>query len=98
MNTRISLPSSEPPQSITEVITALKTKKLRPKHEKKDWGDWISFADKETVISIESIRGLATSATVESAENEWDFLQKILQIFATLGWQGEDEDGPYPLY
>ena len=97
MDTRVILPDSEPTQTISEVVAALRSKKLKPKHEKKDWGDWITFAGKETVIAIESARGLTSSATVESLENEWDFNLKILQSFAKLGWMGEDENGPYPL-
>ena len=72
METRVHLPDMEPPASITEVILALRSKKLEPKHEKKDWGDWITFPDMQTVISIESMRGLASSATVEHAEEDGD--------------------------
>ena len=97
METRIFIPESKPPQSITEVMTALRSQKLKPQHQKKDWGDWILIPSTETVIAIESVRGMASSATVESVENEWELNQKILAVFAKLGWMGEDDEGPYPL-
>ena len=50
------------------------------------------------MISIESMRGLTTTATIEHAENEPDGLALGLQAaFHKLGWVGVDEDGPYPL-
>lgn len=97
METRVILPDSEAPQTIREVVAALKAKKLKPSHQKKDWGDWIVFDGSETVISIESMRGLTSSATIESDEEDWEFRQSIINAFAKLGWMGEDEDGPYPL-
>lgn len=98
METRVHLPDMEPPASITEVILALRSKKLEPKHEKKDWGDWITFSDMQTVISIESMRGLASSATVEHAEEDGDDINmQILSAFAKLGWMGSDEEGEFRL-
>ena len=98
METRVHLPDMEPPASITEVILALRSKKLEPKHEKKDWGDWITFPGKQTVISIESMRGLASSATVEHAEEDGDDINtQILSAFAKLGWMGSDEEGGFRL-
>ena len=98
METRVHLPDMEPPASITEVILALRSKKLEPKHEKKDWGDWITFLGKQTVISIESMRGLASSATVEHAEDDGDDINmQILSAFGKLGWMGSDEEGEFRL-
>ena len=70
METRVHLPDMDPPSSITEVMVALRSKKLEPKHEKKSWGDWIIFPGKQTVISIESMRGLASSDNDEHAEED----------------------------
>ena len=48
-----------------------------------------SFEGKETVISIESNRGLAGSATIEAAEGEDDLEAGIIRAFsgAGLGWR-----------
>ncbi|MBT8044091.1 MAG: hypothetical protein KJO79_03990 [Verrucomicrobiae bacterium] len=98
METRVHVPDMEPPSSITEVMVALRSQKLEPKHDKKDWGDWISFPGKQTVISIESMRGLASSATIEHAEADGDDINmKILAAFGKLGWMGSDEEGEFRL-
>ena len=98
METRIHVPEMETPSSIPEVMIALRGKKLEPKHEKKDWGDWITFSGKQTVISIESMRGLASSATVEHAEEDGDEInQQILAAFGKIGWMGSDEEGEFRL-
>lgn len=68
------------------------------RHEAKSWGDWIHLEGYDTVISIESMRGLTGSATIEHAEGEEQSPGKaLLRAFASLGWQGVDEEGPYPL-
>lgn len=99
METLVTLPDSEAPNSIGEVLQALRNVKLAPRHEAKSWGDWIHLEGHRTVISIESMRGLARSATIEHAdgEEEGEPAQSIFKAFASLGWQGNDEDGPYPL-
>ncbi|MDG0994167.1 MAG: hypothetical protein P8O22_05485 [Akkermansiaceae bacterium] len=98
METRLHVPDMDPPSSISEVMIALRDKKLEPKHEKKDWGDWITFSGKNTVISIESMRGLASSATIEHAEEDGDEINmNILAAFGQLGWMGSDEDGEFRL-
>jgi hypothetical protein len=97
METRVHLPDSEPPATIREVVAALKKQKLVAQHDKQSWGDWINFEGKQTVISIESIRGLTTSATIEPADGEDDTFTSIIAAFRKLGWSGEDEDGPYAL-
>lgn len=97
METRVHLPESEPPATIREVVAAMKKQKLSAKHDKQSWGDWINFEGKETVISIESMNGLTTSATIEEAEGESALFVAIIAAFRKLGWNGEDEDGPYPL-
>jgi len=100
METRVHLPDSEPPATIKEVVAALKSQKLNASHDAKSWGDWIHFEGSETVISIESVRGLTTSGTIEVSENESvdsDIYVKIINSFRKLGWHGEDADGPYPL-
>jgi hypothetical protein len=88
----------EPPSSITEVLVALCDQKLEPKHEKKDWGDWITFSGKHTVISIEFMRGLTSSATIEHADEDGDKINmNILAAFGQLGWMGSDEEGEFRL-
>lgn len=98
METRLHVPDMEPPSSITEVLVALCDQKLEPKHEKKDWGDWITFSGKNTVISIESMRGLTSSATIEHADEDGDKINmNILAAFGQLGWMGSDEEGEFRL-
>lgn len=97
METRVHLPESEAPATIREVVAALKKQKLVAKHDKQSWGDWINFEGKQTVISIESMRGLTTSASIEEAEGEDEVFTACIAAFRKLGWNGEDEDGPYPL-
>ena len=100
METQVVLPDSEPPNTISEVVAALRKAKLTPKHEAKNWGDWIHLEGHKTVISIESMRGLTSSATIEHAEGEETGTARdaIIKAFSSLGWEGMDEDGPYPLY
>lgn len=97
METRVLVPEGEPPATIKEVVLALKEQKLSAKHDRKNWGDWIVFGGQQSVISIESQRGLAGSAIIEEAEGEDEFIGKIIAAFRQLGWEGEDEDGRYPL-
>ena len=98
MEIRVHLPEMDPPSSITEVMVALRSKKLEPKHAKKNWGDWITFPGKQTVISIESMRGLASSATVEHADEDGDDINmQILSAFGKLGWMGSDDEGEFRL-
>ena len=98
METVVHLPESEPPCTIREVLDALGSQNLTPRHEKKSWGDWIHLEDYRTVISIESMRGLTRSATIEgSDEDAEDPTPVILRAFGKLGWYGIDEDGEYPL-
>lgn len=100
METQIILPNSEPPNTITEVVAALRKAKLKPRHEAKNWGDWIHLEGHKTVISIESMRGLTSSATIEHASGEEQGMVRdaIMKTFSSLGWEGVDEDGNYPLY
>ena len=99
METQVIAPDSEPPNTISEVVQALRAAKLIARHEAKSWGDWIHLEEYQTVISIESIRGLTSCATIEHAEGEEDGepTHSILKAFSKLGWQGVDDDGPYPL-
>ncbi len=98
METVVHLPEHETPSAITEVLQALQTQGLKPKHDKKNWGDWIHLQTFKTVISIESMRGLTRSATIEYAEGEDDALElKIISAFRELKWYGTDEDGEYLL-
>lgn len=98
METVLQLPDSEDPCTIKEVVAALKKEKLYPRHEAKAWGDWIHFEGSRTVISIESMRGLTSSATVEHAEDEGDELAPaIFRAFSRLRWIGIGEDGEYQL-
>ncbi len=98
METRVHLPETEKPSAIKEVVSALCEQGLNAKHDKKDWGDWINLPPHKTVISIESLRGLASSATIEYADGEDDTLEiPIITAFRELGWYGTDEDGEYRL-
>lgn len=97
METRVLVPEGEPPATIREVVLTLKDLKLPARHDKQSWGDWIVFEGRETVISIESNRGLASSAIIEEAEGEDELSGQVMAGFRKLGWEGEDEDGRYPL-
>ena len=98
MQTVVRLPEDKTPCTIREVVAALKGRKLEARHDKQDWGDWIHLGGCETVISIESMRGLTSTATVEHAEDEPPGVALAIQAaFHRLGWVGVDEDGEYPL-
>lgn len=97
METRVLLPEGEPPATIQEVVQACNDQNLSARHDKQNWGDWILFEGWETVVSIESNRGLARSATIEESEGEDELASEIVTAFRKLGWEGEDEDGRYPL-
>jgi len=99
METQLAVPNSSPPSTIDEVLAALKKQHLTPRHDARTWGDWIHLENYKTVISIESNRGLSSSATIEHAEGEEDEEPKhsILRAFGTIGWQGIDDDGEYSL-
>lgn len=98
METRVHLPSDKKPSSIKHVVSALNDQGLHPQHDRKDWGDWIHLPPNKTVISIESINGMTSSATIEYAEGEDDHLEiPIITAFRELGWYGTDEDGEYQL-
>ncbi len=97
METRVLAPEDKPLSAISEVILAFKSEKLSAKHDKQSWGDWIVFEGKTTVVSIESIRGLAGSATIEEGEGEEETVSAIIRAFRNLKWDGEDEDGRYCL-
>ena len=70
METLLQLSESEAPSTIVEVLQALRGQDLDPRHEAKTWGDWIHIDGFRTVISIESMRGLTRSATIEHGEND----------------------------
>ena len=72
METLVRLPESAAPNTISEVLAALRKEHLDPRHESKAWGDWIYLECYNTVISIESNRGLSSSATIEHGEGEDD--------------------------
>ena len=98
METVLQLPESEAPCTIKEVVEALRKEKLFVRHEAKNWGDWIHIEGEQTVISIESLRGLTSSATIEHAEDESEGLSPaIFRAFHRLRWVGIGEDGEYPL-
>lgn len=98
MQTVVQLPAGEPPCTVREVVGALKKQKLEPTHEAKNWGDWIHLEGSSTVISIESMRVLTSTATIEHGEDEAnDPRLAIFAAFHQLGWVGCDEDGEYPL-
>lgn len=98
MQTIVQVPEGSTPSTIREIVAALNEQLLEATHEVKNWGDWIHFTGCQTVISIESMRGLATTATIEHAEDERiDPTVAILKAFHQVGWVGLDEDGEYPL-
>lgn len=99
METLLQLSDSTAPSTIKEVLDALKKQHLEPRLESKAWGDWIYLEGYNSVISIESNRGLSSSATIEHAEGEEDgeLVQSIFRAFAKLGWHGVDDDGEFPL-
>ena len=99
METVLQLPESETPTTLTEVVAALKKQYLKAHLQTKTWGDWIYFDDYRTVISIESMRGLSSSATIEHAEGEetGEPITSIYRAFGTLGWHGIDAEGQFPL-
>jgi hypothetical protein len=98
METVVHLPESTSPCTLRQVLDALTAQSFSPRHEQKNWGDWIHLADYRTVISIESMRGLTRSATIETDESDLpNPTPAILRAFGTLGWYGLDEDGEYPL-
>ena len=99
METVVQLAENETPSTISEVLSALRKEYLEPRHEAKAWGDWIHLNGYRTVISIESNRGLSSSATIEHGENEEtdEPIPSILRAFGSLGWHGIDEEGEFPL-
>jgi hypothetical protein len=98
MQTVVQVPDSSEPSTVREVVSALKKQKLEARHESKNWGDWIHLEGCTTVISIESMRGITSTATIEHGEDERnDPTLAILAAFHKLGWVGIDEDGEYPL-
>lgn len=98
MQTLVQTPNSDSPCTIREVMSALKQQKLEARYEAKNWGDWIYLEGSTTVISIECMRGLTSSATIEHGEDERnDPRLAIFAAFHQLGWVGNDEDGEYPL-
>lgn len=99
METILQLSSSSAPSTLAEVLASLKKEYLEPRLESKAWGDWIYLVGYNSVISIESNRGLSSSATIEHAEGEEDgeVVQCIHRAFARLGWHGVDRDGEFAL-
>ncbi|WP_411826731.1 hypothetical protein [Luteolibacter sp. AS25] len=99
METVLQLSDVSAPNTLDEVVSALKKESLKARLESKTWGDWIYIEDYRTVISIESSRGLSSSATVEHGEGEeyGEPVQSIYRAFAKLGWHGIDEDGEFAL-
>ncbi len=99
METVVQLPESEAPSTISEVLAALRKQHLEPRHESKSWGDWIHLEGYTTVISIDSNRGLSSSATIEHGDGEEDGepVDSILRAFGQLGWHGIDDDGEFEL-
>ena len=99
METVLKLPESATPSTLDEVVAALEKQHLKAHLHTKTWGDWIHFDDYSTVISIESMRGLSSSATIEHAEGEEteEPIPSIHRAFAKLGWHGIDDEGEFSL-
>lgn len=99
METLLQLSDSSEPTTLDEVLESLKKEYLSPRLESKAWGDWIYLEGYNSVISIESNRGLSSSATIEHAEGEEDgeLVHCIHRAFARLGWHGVDDEGEFAL-
>ena len=99
METLLQLPDTSTPSTLNEVLASLKKEHLEPRLESKAWGDWIYLEGYNSVISIESNRGLSSSATIEHADGEEDgeFILCIHRAFGRLGWHGIDDDGEFTL-
>ena len=99
METLLQHSDTTTPNTLDEVLASLKKEHFEPRLESKAWGDWIYLDGYSSVISIESNRGLSSSATVEHAEGEEDgeFVQCIYRAFGRLGWHGVDDDGEFAL-
>lgn len=94
----VRLPEDRSPQTLQKVVTAIRSQKLGVKHEHKNWGDWLRLEGCETVISIECLNGLTSSATIEHSDDDSEeVLPALYRAFDKLGWEGYDEDGPYCL-
>jgi hypothetical protein len=99
METLLQLSESEAPSTLSEVLDSLRKEDLEPRHESKSWGDWIHLEGYTTVISIESMRGLTRSATIEHGEDEEtdEPIPSVLRAFGRLGWHGIDDEGEFSL-
>jgi len=98
MEINVNLPHGVEPCTMREILQALISQKLEPIHEHKNWGDWIRLDGCETVISIEVLRGLSRSATIEHSEDDAeDVLPSIFRALHGLGWIGVDADGEFQL-
>lgn len=99
METLLRIPESAEPSTLNEVLASLEKEHLEPRLESKAWGDWIYLGGYKSVISIESNRGLTSTATIEHAEGEegGEFVLCLHRAFARLGWIGVDDDGEFPL-
>ena len=99
METLIRLPESHTPSTIAEILDSLRQEHFEPRHEAKAWGDWIYLASYTTVISIECVRGLSSSATIEygEGEEEGEPCKSLYRAFGRLGWNGIDDDGEFSL-
>ncbi|MEI6818433.1 MAG: hypothetical protein WCL19_02405 [Verrucomicrobiota bacterium] len=99
METIIRLPDTNTPSTIAEILASLRKEHFEPRHECKAWGDWIYLQSYTTVISIECVRGLSSSATIEhgEGEEEGEPTASLFRAFGRLGWQGIDDDGEFSL-
>ena len=98
METQVRPSPEDQLATITEVLAALRKQGLEVRHEAKNWGDWIHIVGSETVISIDSMRGLTGSATIEHSDDEEDdAIPAIFRAFTALGWVGIDDDGEFAL-
>ncbi|MCU0795972.1 MAG: hypothetical protein MUF31_08570 [Akkermansiaceae bacterium] len=98
METQVRPSPEDQLATIAEVLAALRKEGLEVRHEAKNWGDWIHIVGSDTVISIDSNRGLTGSATIEHSEDENDdAIPCIHRAFAALGWVGIDDDGEFSL-
>ena len=88
----------ELPAAVNEVTAALKKQGFETQLDTPDWGSWIQLKGLRSVIAIDLERRLVSRATLEIDDTDpVDTQQRLFTAFGSLGWQGEDEDGPFSL-
>lgn len=98
MDIVVTQSEDRPSTTLRQVITAIRAQDFTVTHDHKNWGDWLRLAGCETVISIECIHGITSSATIEHCDDDSEeVLPALYRAFDRIGWVGMDEDGIYKL-